>query len=636
MAQSTDTFRYHYIPLKFRTNVNVLAENICNAADKDEIRIENIFYWVTHYIKVDVSNYNSEKISKNRTPNQILKSKKGDAEDMAILIKALCESVGIRCQVIQGYEKNDLYENGAGFYKPNHTWNAVLVNHKWEILDAYNAAGDLVMDLNWMKKQLQKINKKKLYTSTKIKFKQNYHDEYFMQNPEETRLSKIPVDPIWQLTDTLMPLSIFEKTENDIRNFNEKYSEISKFKTILSEVNRMDDNQQILECADRTFEYNPRFTEMKAKKHLALANQALDKNKKVDLKDNEIKENISIGKKEIGNCKEYLMKEKQEIGKEYNELQKVNSEKRTDVIKYKQKFSTINTKFIAESNTKLNTSTKKISTLNIENNSKLKALKQTNNTKWVAIKTLKPEKDEKYIEIKKLKDSISNRKIRIEQLTNSINSNKQTIEKYQNEQEKIVQELKVNLIKTDSSFMKEAQARSRKQDSFDDSVIAIRNGLYYYKTIMVDSLQTAYFDNYDSTLSIYEKIKKQYAQVIDLSNDNLKDYETHKKLNNSTINLESNYNEEMMTSQDANKGYINNNLGEIYFIKNNNPLIKNLKTVYEKENKYFDYLVKTEDDRKELVKKVLEKNEEIEKKRNEYNINSLKEIKEKSTKKKRK
>ena len=45
---------------------------------------------------------------------------------------------------------------------------------------------------------------------------------------------------------------------------------------------------------------------------------------------------------------------------------------------------------------------------------------------------------------------------------------------------------------------------------------------------------------------------------------------------------------------------------------------------------------KTEDDRKELVKKVLDKNEDLEKKRNEVNINNLKSIKEKSTKKKKK
>lgn len=625
-AQSKDTFAYHYLPLKYRLKVEVLTENICNAADKDQKRVENIFYWVTHYIKVDVDNYNKQKISYDRTPNAILKSKKADADDYAILIKAMCESAGIRCQVIQGYEKNDLYENGAGFYKPNHTWNAVLVNNKWELLDAYNAAGDLAMDLSWFKKKLQKINKKKLYTSTKIKFIQNYKPELLFQNPEEVRLSKIPIDPIWQLTDTIMPLSIFEKTEDDIRFFNEKYSEISKYKTELSIVNALDKDEQIIECADRTFEYNPRYTEMKAKKHLSLANVEYKKLKNVDLEQAEKNELIKKGNKEIGTCKDYLMKQKLEIGKEYNELQQVNNEKRTDVIKYKQKFTTTNTKFIADAKSNLTASDKKISTLSAE----AKAKKTATISKWNTIKTQNPEKKESSIEITTLKDSIAKRKARVENYTNQINTSKSKIEKLQDEQRNIVENLRIYLIKTDSSFMKEAVARSRKQDSFDDSIKTIRSTLYYYKTEIVDSLQKQYFDNYDTILLTYDKTKKDYNTVIDWTGDNVKDYESYKKMNNSNISLESQYGESIQIHQEAKNGYINNNLSEINYIKNNKPVIASMKNVYEKQNKYFDYLINTEDDRKELVKKVLEKNEEMEKKRNTQNIDNLKTTKEKS------
>jgi hypothetical protein len=41
-AQSKDTFAYHYLPLNYRLKVNVLTENICNAADQDQKRVENI------------------------------------------------------------------------------------------------------------------------------------------------------------------------------------------------------------------------------------------------------------------------------------------------------------------------------------------------------------------------------------------------------------------------------------------------------------------------------------------------------------------------------------------------------------------------------------------------------------------
>ena len=625
-AQSKDTFAYHFLPLKYRLKVDVLTENICNAADRDQKRVENIFYWVSHYIKVDVKRYNKQKISYDRTPNEILKSKKGDADDFAVLIKAMCESAGIRCQVIQGYEKNDLYENGAGFYKPNHTWNAILVNNKWELADAYNAAGDIEMDLSWFKKQLQKINKKKLYTSTKVKFIQNYNPDFLFQNPEEVRLSKIPVDPLWQLTDTIMPLVIFEKTEEDIRYFNENYSEISKYKTELSIVNALDKDEQIIECADRTFEYNPRYTEMKAKKHLSLANLEYKKLKNVDLEKQEKDDAIKKGNKEIATCKDYLMKQKQEIGKEYNELQQVNNEKRTDIIKYKQKFTTTNTKFIADAKSHLTAGNKKMSTLAAE----AKAKKSGNVSKWNTIKTQNPEKKETSLEIITLKDSIAKRKVRIENYTNLINTSKSTIEKMQEEQQTLVENLRTYILKTDSSFRKEAIARSRKQDSFDDSIKTIRSALYYYKTEIVDSLQKQYFERYDAIIVIYDKIRKNYTTIIDWTADNIKDYEAYKKINNSSISLENQYDVSLQLNQQAKNGFINNNLSEINFINNNKPAMASMKNVYEKQNKYFDYLINNEDDRKALVKKVLEKNEEMEKKRNTQNIDNLKTTKEKS------
>jgi hypothetical protein len=43
-----------------------------------------------------------------------------------------------------------------------------------------------------------------------------------------------------------------------------------------------------------------------------------------------------------------------------------------------------------------------------------------------------------------------------------------------------------------------------------------------------------------------------------------------------------------------------------------------MKKVYELENKYFTYLTNTEDDRKELIKKSIDKQERVQKKNNEF------------------
>ena len=193
-----------------------------------------------------------------------------------------------------------------------------------------------------------------------------------------------------------------------------------------------------------------------------------------------------------------------------------------------------------------------------------------------------------------------------------------------------MENLRIYILKTDSSFRKEALARSRKQDSFDDSVKNLRSILYYYKTEIVDSLQKQYFKNYETILSEYDKTKKNYTTVLNWTEDNVKDYETHKKLNNASIKLEELYNESLLLNQQAKYGFINNNLSQINYIKMNKPAITGMKKVYEKQNKYFNYLINNEDNRKAYVKKILEKNEELEKKRNTQNIENLKTTKEKS------
>jgi hypothetical protein len=53
-----------------------------------------------------------------------------------------------------------------------------------------------------------------------------------------------------------------------------------------------------------------------------------------------------------------------------------------------------------------------------------------------------------------------------------------------------------------------------------------------------------------------------------------------------------------------------------------------MKTLYEKQNSYFDYLINNEDNRKEYVKKMLDKSEDIDKKHNEQKKEMLKDYKE--------
>ena len=85
----------------------------------------------------------------------------------------MCESAGIRCQVIQGYEKNDLYENGADIHKADcmviasEIGNLQIVKYLYEngveIKENYDLCKRYISFYEKMKNKLREKAQKKIY-----------------------------------------------------------------------------------------------------------------------------------------------------------------------------------------------------------------------------------------------------------------------------------------------------------------------------------------------------------------------------------------------------------------------------------------------------------------------------------------
>jgi len=178
--------------------------------------------------------------------------------------------------------------------------------------------------------------------------------------------------------------------------------------------------------------------------------------------------------------------------------------------------------------------------------------------------------------------------------------------------------------KSDSSFIQEAQVRSRNQDSFDDSIQLIHSTLYQYKVGKVDSLQKIYFDRCNQIQDTFTATTNLYKQILKWCELNTKDLQMQPT--NQAL-IEQQYNQSIQIYKDAREGYKQWILSYVQWMQQSMPTIKSMKAVYENENKYFAYLIKTEDDRKDFVSKNLEKLAIIEKKRNDVNIQNLQEIK---------
>lgn len=625
-AIENDTLIFPPISKSQKTDPIEIVKIITSEAGTDEAKAYAIYYWIAHTIKQDVKSFNKETKPIDRDEVKVLKDKLGYPSDFAQLYATMCKAVGIRAQVILGYYKDELYSEGMSFYRPRHSWNAILINYKWQLVDVYSAAGHVDMELKGMKKVLQKVNKKKIYTSKKVKFTSAFTKDYFLEDVEKVRLTRLPVDPYWQLTDTIMPISVFEKSEDDIRHFNDVFSSPKQDYVKLSELNLLTENEAILESADRTYAFNPRYTYMKARKHHALSVKELNSLKLVKTK-KEADEVTSRAKSEISQAKEILNEQQQQITKEFSELRKVNLEKRTDVLKFKQTFTRSNAKFLSESNSKLTSAENKEATLKTDATNKAKKINDLKKVKFTEIKTMKPELPIDHAEILISKDSIARRDRRLKTMDESVLNSKNKIALFKAEQEKCLESLFEFTVKGEKAMEREAMARSKQKDSHSDSIKIIRSDIHEFKAVKSDSLQKRYFDLYDSIAAHYEALKLNYNASIDQHKANAMDYRSIQKKNSSDAQLASMHDNHVVNYENAVRGYVNNTISYVNYLREQKKQMKFFNKVYTTENNFFVGLDKREDERKDYVKKIIDKNEELNKKFNQDRKEDLTQMK---------
>lgn len=113
------------------TSPAALAQGyVCRPYRSDIQRLRAIFTWVSERISWE------EDFEGDVDPRHVLQSKRGCSEEIAMVVAEMCASVGLHAEVIRGYLKTpgeplDL-ESVA---RPNHFWNAVIVEGEWRILD---------------------------------------------------------------------------------------------------------------------------------------------------------------------------------------------------------------------------------------------------------------------------------------------------------------------------------------------------------------------------------------------------------------------------------------------------------------------------------------------------------------------
>ncbi|KKA19620.1 SH3 domain protein (Cyk3) [Rasamsonia emersonii CBS 393.64] len=157
------------------TNPASLAQGyVCRPYKSDVQRLRAIFTWVSEKIAWDEP-MDEDDVDMKR----VISMRRGSPREVAILVKEMCAAVGLHADVIRGYLKTpgEVFDLDS-LSRPNHWWNAVLVDGEWRIMDC-----SLASSTNPRRSLLVTTNS------------QHAETWYFLARPMEICYTHIPLHP---------------------------------------------------------------------------------------------------------------------------------------------------------------------------------------------------------------------------------------------------------------------------------------------------------------------------------------------------------------------------------------------------------------------------------------------------------
>ncbi|MBI5857428.1 MAG: hypothetical protein HZB42_07235 [Sphingobacteriales bacterium] len=178
-----------------------LSQKLTSGYSSDIEKVRAIFRWITENISYKAGE--ARKHSRTNSPAYeedtdtaaikpldervaaiVLKNGTAVCDGYARLFKTLSDFAGIKCEVITGFARSNRRIRRFG---SNHTWNAVMINSKWELMDPTWASGYMAWQGDHFVKEFDEL--------------------YFMTPPEKFIEEHYPDNLHWTLMDDppLMP-----------------------------------------------------------------------------------------------------------------------------------------------------------------------------------------------------------------------------------------------------------------------------------------------------------------------------------------------------------------------------------------------------------------------------------------------
>ena len=195
-AQKRSLFYSAAASMRQEQNPRDLALQLTAHHSSEREKVAAIFRWITDNIAYKVRSYPVRAPRQARYQPEpvdtalaglslneivaydVLRKREGVCNGYTKLFKTLCDYAGIRSEIITGYARTNTGRTGDRF-RSNHTWNAVMIDSAWHLLDVTWASGFISASNN--------------------EFIRQYDDYYFLTPPQHFVRDHYPEDLQWTL-----------------------------------------------------------------------------------------------------------------------------------------------------------------------------------------------------------------------------------------------------------------------------------------------------------------------------------------------------------------------------------------------------------------------------------------------------
>jgi hypothetical protein len=182
--RQADSIALHFPKKKFKT-VNEIAAVLTEDLKTEHEKFRAIFRWITDNIEYNKSASNITDASK------IVRKNKAVCQGFSNLLKEMCNTVNIPCDVIAGYTKTEVRDINKPLKKTDHAWNSVQLYGTWYLVD-----------VTWATSK---------YNVVTHKYMKEFDEHYFLTSPQKFILDHFPEDKKFQFLDKLIKKSVFIK-----------------------------------------------------------------------------------------------------------------------------------------------------------------------------------------------------------------------------------------------------------------------------------------------------------------------------------------------------------------------------------------------------------------------------------------